>query len=331
MKKLCLLFFFALALHAQTNTVFCADTSGSSTAYACASPQPNVASLSGLLLQFVPPTTNTGAATINVASMGAVSAKQSDCSSALAAGSLLGGHLYLFSFNGTVFCQSSSAASSGSNGIGTCASYVIAASGGNLTVNGSTVAALAGATTQTIPLFTLPAGNVIFVGPTLHPTAQFTGTSITGVTLSIGWPQSATAYAPAMDVYGIAPQTVTAATNASPSVLTAPANSFNTGDVVNVQSATGNTAINVLGIVQVIDANTFSLINFTGLPVNGNGTYTASSATVTRVVQQSSGGSYAVSYAASPVNAYFTSTGANLSALTSGSVAVGFCYVSVVP
>jgi hypothetical protein len=153
----------------------------------------------------------------------------------------------------------------GSNGAagtltsGTCASYIIAPSGGNWLVNSSSpfmgTLALAAATTQSVPLFTLAQGSKVFVGPSLHPTASFAGTSITGVTISIGWTGSATAYAPAFDIY------------------------------------------------QAVGAQ----------------------------VQQDSGGTYSAEYPAHTVSAYFTSIGANLSAITAGSVTVGVCTTPVLP
>jgi hypothetical protein len=150
-------------------------------------------------------------------------------------------------------------AGSGAGGIGTCASYVIAMTGGNWLVNSASpftgTLPLAAATTQSVPLFTLAQGSKVFVGPSLHTTASFAGTSITGVTMSVGWTGSATAYAPAFDIY------------------------------------------------QAVGAQ----------------------------VQQDSGGTYSAEYAAHTVSAYFTSIGANLSAIASGSVTVGVCTAPVLP
>ncbi len=51
--------------------------------------------------------------TLNVAGLGAVTLKQSDCASNLAASALTGGTMYFFQYNGTVFCQVSTGAGSG--------------------------------------------------------------------------------------------------------------------------------------------------------------------------------------------------------------------------
>lgn len=91
------------------NNTLCTDASGSTTTYSCASPTPSVSTLSGLLITFIPQTTNSGSATVNVASLGAKTLKQSDCSTNFSASQLIGGSVYLFSYNGTNFCQASPA------------------------------------------------------------------------------------------------------------------------------------------------------------------------------------------------------------------------------
>src|SRR6185437_8499848 len=83
------------------------------TTYTCPSPAPNVSSLGGLYVAFVPQTTNTASSTLNVAGLGAVTMKQSDCASNLAASALTGGTMYFFQYNGTVFCQVSTGGGSG--------------------------------------------------------------------------------------------------------------------------------------------------------------------------------------------------------------------------
>jgi hypothetical protein len=78
---------------------------------------------------------------------------------------------------------------------------------------------------------------------------------------------------------------VTLATNASPSVLTVPGNTYVAGDTTIIAGALGNTAINGYRIIQdigIAGAGTFTLTTLAGAPVNGNGAYTASSATSTR-------------------------------------------------
>lgn len=73
---------------------------------------------------------------------------------------------------------------------------------------------------------------------------------------------------------GDAGQTVTAATNASPSVATLAGNGYGPGDVVFIVGTTGNTAINGVRVVTPVDANTFTMTDlFTGAAVNGNGTF----------------------------------------------------------
>jgi hypothetical protein len=64
------------------------------------------------------------------------------------------------------------------------------------------------------------------------------------------------------------PVAVTAATNASPIVLTSTGHSLNTGDVISVSGVVGNTAANGVFTVTKVDANTFSLNGSTG-----NGAY----------------------------------------------------------
>ena len=67
-------------------------------------------------------------------------------------------------------------------------------------------------------------------------------------------------------------------TNGPPTILHVPSHNVQTGMWVNVAGATGNTAINGNWPVTVINSNLFSI------PVQGSGTYGASSATVTPIV-----------------------------------------------
>jgi len=97
---------------AGNNTV-CVDATGSTTTYTCPTPSPTIVSLTGLIISFIPQATNSGAATVNVAGLGAKSLLQSNCSTALSASALTGGTMYLFSYNGTAFCQGSSAGGGG--------------------------------------------------------------------------------------------------------------------------------------------------------------------------------------------------------------------------
>ena len=101
------------------NNAYCADATGSTTTYTCPSPSPTVSTLTGLLITFVPQTTNSGTATVNVASLGGKTLKLPDCSTNVPASGLTGGTAYIFSYNGTNFCQSFGAAgAAGTNGAG---------------------------------------------------------------------------------------------------------------------------------------------------------------------------------------------------------------------
>lgn len=69
---------------------------------------------------------------------------------------------------------------------------------------------------------------------------------------------------------------VTAATNASPSVITTATHGLTTGMRVAIVGALGNTAINGVWGVTVLSATTFSLVDLdTGAVVAGNGTWTS--------------------------------------------------------
>lgn len=87
------------------NNAFCQDATGSTTAYTCPTPSPTVSTLSGLLIAFIPQTTNTTITpTVNVSALGAKTLVASD-GTALAIGALIGGTLNLFSYDGTNFRQ----------------------------------------------------------------------------------------------------------------------------------------------------------------------------------------------------------------------------------
>lgn len=72
-----------------------------------------------------------------------------------------------------------------------------------------------------------------------------------------------------------AAKTITGATNASPAVITATAHGYNTGDWVGISAVGGNTNCNIVGQVQKVDADTFSLLDRAGAAVNGNSNYTS--------------------------------------------------------
>ncbi len=69
---------------------------------------------------------------------------------------------------------------------------------------------------------------------------------------------------------------ITAASNATPIVITATAHGYANGDTVIIKGVLGNTAANGKFIVANVTANTFELTNFdTGANVAGNGAYTS--------------------------------------------------------
>ena len=70
-----------------------------------------------------------------------------------------------------------------------------------------------------------------------------------------------------------APKTITAATNASPIVVTINAHGYANGDTIFNEGATGNTNVNGYRIVQNVTANTFTMTTIAGAQVNGNGTF----------------------------------------------------------
>lgn len=71
---------------------------------------------------------------------------------------------------------------------------------------------------------------------------------------------------------GITPKAITSSTNASPSVLTVTSHGFSTGDLVQVFGHTTNTAVNGIYKAVVVNANSFSLVNYdTGAAIAGNG------------------------------------------------------------
>lgn len=69
---------------------------------------------------------------------------------------------------------------------------------------------------------------------------------------------------------------ITAATNASPSVVTSAAHGLSNGDIVSIVGSLGNTAINCIGVVGGVTTNTFTLTDYdTGAAINGNGVWTS--------------------------------------------------------
>ena len=106
------------------NNTYCLDSTGSSTTYTCPTPSPTVSTLTGLIISFRPQTTNTGTSTVNVAGLGAKTLKQSDGSTNISSGALVGGTTYSFSYDGTNFVQTgSSSTSSGTSAVLTSVSF----------------------------------------------------------------------------------------------------------------------------------------------------------------------------------------------------------------
>lgn len=74
------------------------------------------------------------------------------------------------------------------------------------------------------------------------------------------------------------PLPITATTNANPDVITVPGHTFVNGDTVLNEGALGDTAINIIGIVQNanIGAGTFTMTDLAGAVIGGSGAYTGS-------------------------------------------------------
>jgi hypothetical protein len=70
-----------------------------------------------------------------------------------------------------------------------------------------------------------------------------------------------------------AQKVITAATNATPPVITINAHGYNNGDTVFLSGATGNTAINGYRLVKNVTPNTFEITNLAGVNIIGNGAY----------------------------------------------------------
>ncbi len=223
----------------------------------------------------------------------------------------------------------------GVTGVTGCAKYALTISSGNWLVNGSVpvgaALALANATAQDIPLFTMVAQTKM-TGNTINPTTSFSGTGITGVTASLGWTGGTTVYAPALDVYQPLGGTISACTNASPTVCTTTAGTFATGDVLAISGATGLTNINGNRIVTLVTSTTFTAVDAaTGAAINGNGTF-GGTVTFARYIQQGgqdTGGHFSATMLSHNVNLHLITTGANVSALTSGGLNVWACTVTL--
>ena len=96
-----------------------------------------MSTLTGLIVTFVPQTTNSGTSTLNVSGLGAKGLKQADGTTDMAAASLSAGTAYLFSYDGTNFRQGSSGGSGGT-GAAPYISGLIAGPDSTKTIPGST-------------------------------------------------------------------------------------------------------------------------------------------------------------------------------------------------
>jgi hypothetical protein len=119
------------------NNALCVDATGSTTTYTCPSPSPTVTTLAGLIVTFVPQTTNTGTATLNVNGLGAKTLKAADGATNIASGALIAGTGYIFAYDGTNFRLG---AGGGSSAAGSAGAVQSAAGGGSLADSGCTAA-----------------------------------------------------------------------------------------------------------------------------------------------------------------------------------------------
>lgn len=69
--------------------------------------------------------------------------------------------------------------------------------------------------------------------------------------------------------------TITGASNTTPIVITQARHPYATGNLAVIASVGGNTAANATSVVQVIDANSYSLYTQAGAALAGNGAYTS--------------------------------------------------------
>jgi microcystin-dependent protein len=93
---------------------FCGEAGGTGNAITL-TPNPAFASLSameGARLSFIASANNSGAVTVNVSGLGAISLKKSDGSTALTTGDIVDGTIYTIVYDGTIFYQTESAPAS---------------------------------------------------------------------------------------------------------------------------------------------------------------------------------------------------------------------------
>lgn len=109
---------------------------------------------------------------------------------------------------------------------------------------------------------------------------------------------------------------ITATTNASPDVITAPGNNLITGDTLTIAGATGDTAINgVFTATVVTPGSTFKITNASGAFVAGNGAYTGNGVLTVPLQFQISGG-YSISATANVTFSVSAATNASPTVLT---------------
>jgi len=164
----------------------CKDATGSTTAYTCPTPTPATIAgyTTGMLVVFVPQTTNTSTGpTINVAGLGVKNIKAA-AGTAVAIGALVGGTPYSLEYDGTQFVQAGGGASGGAT-IPSVTNLIK----GNGAGNGADtkVAITSPATAATIAFVgdnetvTLPSGTLIASGGALGTPSSGTGTNITAI------------------------------------------------------------------------------------------------------------------------------------------------------
>ena len=165
---------------------------------------------------------------------------------------------------------------------------------GKYTVSSTNPAFTASATSVSVTLFTLPPRSKI-IGVDIKHSVAWAGAGVTSTTASLGDGTSHTAYSAAHDIFAAVSNTaftdtaqfksttmagssvvarftanvnfgatagtsISAATNASPVVLTSTGHGLNTGASVTISGATGSwTPINGTSTITKIDANSFSI------------------------------------------------------------------------
>lgn len=117
-----------------------------------------------------------------------------------------------------------------------------------------------------------PGSGSVSVVPATDTPFSVIGTLNNGAQALPARPANTTAYA-ANQAYNIAPLSITAATNASPSVVTVTAHGLSNGQAVNISGVVGATGLNGTWLLANVTANTFTLTDIAGVPVNTPGVW----------------------------------------------------------